>query len=158
MSDMQMPQRTPDHDKLDFMVGEWKTREVHAPSPWMPQGGTGEGTCSIKWGVGNLVLIHEYKSKGAMGAFEGHGVETYDADRKSYVHHWFDSMKPSGMMSLGRIEAGDVIYNNEMETPMGKMKMKMVTHKVSDKEFTFTINMEQGGKWTPGMTITYTKA
>lgn len=158
MGEMPMPKRTPEHDKLNFMVGEWKTREVHSPSPWMPQGGTGEGTSSIKWGLGKMALIHEYRSKGAMGAFEGHGVETYDADKKVFVHTWFDSMKPSGMTSHGHIEGKDLIYQTEMDTPQGKMKMKMVTHPVSEKEYTFTINMEMGGKWVPGMTITYVKA
>jgi len=160
MSDMKdmMPQRTPEHDKLNFMVGEWKTRETHAPSPWNPAGGTGEGTSTIKWGLGKLALIHDYHSKGAMGSFDGHGVETYDANSKSFVHTWFDSMKPSGMVSHGHIEAGDIVYLSEADTPQGKMKMKMITHPVSPTEYTFTIHMDQGGKWVQGMAITYVKA
>jgi hypothetical protein len=159
MGDMAMPQRTPEHDRLNFLVGEWKTREVHAPSPWLPQGGTGEGRSTTRWGVGNMSLITDYKSKGAMGpSFEGHGVLTYDPAKKTYVGWWFDSMNPVGMATPGHFEGTDLIQHGECDSPEGKMKFRMVTHPVSADEHTFTIYGDQGGKWAEMMTITYVKA
>ncbi len=155
---MAPPQRTAEHDKLNFMVGEWKTREVHAPSPWMPQGGTGEGRATSRWGVGNMVLISDYASKASSGfGFEGHGLMTYDPNRKAYVSHWIDSMAPIGQESVGRFEEKDLILQSQCETPEGKMKMRMVAHPVSANEYTFTLDSEQGGKWATMMTITYVR-
>lgn len=156
---MQMAKRTAEHDKLNFMVGEWKTREVHAPSPWLPQGGTGEGRATYKWAVGKLCLVQEYRSKGALGeAFEGLGVETYDAARKAHVHWWFDGCSGTGMESKGFFEGSDLVHQGAMDSPEGSMKFKMVTHPVSPKEFTFIMSMEMEGKLVPGMTITYVRA
>jgi hypothetical protein len=157
MGMMEMPTRTAEHDKLNFYIGEWKTKEVHQPSPWAPNGATGEGRCVTKWGVAKLCLLTEYKSKSGMGEFEGHAVQTWDPTKKDYVNYWFDSMMPQGMESRGRIEGSDLILMSSCETPEGTMKMKMVSHPVSEKEYTLTLQMDQGGKWTEMMSITYTK-
>jgi hypothetical protein len=159
MEAMPMPQRTPEHDKLNFMAGTWKTREVHAPAPWAPQGGTGEGQATFRWTLGNLFLIQEYRSKGSMGmTFEGHGLMTFDANAKRYTSWWFDSMSAGGMQQFGHLEGKDLIFQGECDSPMGTMKMKMVTRPVSATEFTFTMDMDQGGKWVNMMKITYVKA
>jgi len=159
MGSMPMPQRTAEHDKLNFMVGEWKVREVHSPSPFMPQGGTGEGRTSIKWMIGNLVLTNDYHSKGSMGdKFEGYGLYTYDTQKKDYINYWFDNVAPTGMSMHGHFEANDLIFQGEHETPGGKMKMRMVSHPVSKDEWTFTMHMDMGGKMVPMMTITHVRA
>ena len=158
MGDMPMPQRTAEHDKLNFMVGEWKTREVFPPGPMAPQGGTGEGTTTIKWKVGSMVLTNDYRSKGFMGqAFEGFGLYSYDPMKKEYLNYWFDTMASAGMVSRGRFEGTDLIFLGENETPGGKMKFRMVTHPVSKDEFTFTIHMDIGGKMTLMMTVTHVR-
>jgi hypothetical protein len=159
MGDMPMAARTAEHDKLNFQVGEWKTREVHNPSPFMPQGGTGEGRATIKWQVGNLVQTNDYHSKGAMAEkFEGFGLTTWDAEKKNYVNYWFDNVMPTGMVMRGHIEAGDLILQGGCETPHGTMQMRIVTHSVSRDEFKMSMSMEMEGKMVPMMTITYARA
>lgn len=153
-----MPQRTAEHERLSAFVGEWKTREVHQPTPWLPQGGTGEGRSVTRWGVNNLCTIVDYKSQGVMGTFEGHGVETWDPNRKAYVTTWFDSMMPVGMQMIGRFEGDDYVSHSEFDTPEGKCKMRSIAKWKSKDEYTFSMAMDMGGKWVDTMTITYVRA
>ena len=160
MSDeMCMFKRTAEHDRLNYLVGEWKTRETHHPSPWLPNGGTGEGRCTTRWGVGNLCLLTDYRSKGPSGsAFEGHAVDTWDPVKKVYQSWWFDNMAPTGMRMAGRYEGDDLVSHAEIETPKGTMRMRMISHPISASSYVAKMDMEIEGKWVPTMEITYVRA
>jgi hypothetical protein len=105
-----------------------------------------------------MMLISDYKSKASAGfGFEGHGLITWDPNRKAYVSWWYDSMSPHAQESVGRFEGADLILHSQFDSPKGPMKMRMVSHPVSANEYTFTMEMDEGGKWVTGMTVTYVK-
>jgi hypothetical protein len=48
--------------------------------------------------------LTDYRSKGPTGqAFEGHGVDTWNPEKKVYQSWWFDNMSPTGMLMAGRL-------------------------------------------------------
>jgi len=159
MSDeMCMAKRTPEHDRLNYYVGEWKTRETHYPSPWLPKGGTGEGRATARWAIGNLFLVTDYHSKGSMGGeFEGHSVDTWDPVNKVLKAWWFDSMSTGAMVMTGRFEGDDVVTHSEVETPEGKTRFRSISHRISQNEYEWTMEMEVGGKMTPTMKVHYVR-
>ncbi len=152
------PRRTAEHEQLDFMAGEWKTKEEYPPAPWMPKGGSGEGHATIRWAVDGLCLVTDYQTKGSMGdSFEGHGVMGYDPDAKVYVGHWYDSRMPTGTEGRGSIEGTSLVLHYRHRTPEGEQEIRSITTPVSEKEFRMTGSSLVDGKWVEAVRITYVR-
>lgn len=156
-----MPKPSPEMEKLSkWLVGTWKTDEKHEPSEWMPQGGTGKGTETVRPGPGGLSVIADYKSQGAMGSFVGHGLTWWDTKEKAYKSLWCDSMSPAGceMSGTGRWQGKDLVFTSTGEFNGKKVRTKMFYTDITTTSFTFAMDMAVGGgpsKRT--MTIKYNK-
>ena len=68
---MAMPKPTPQMKDLRDMVGTRSTDEHFDVSPFMPSGGSGTGTSTVRLGPGGFSVLMEQRSKSAMGAFSG---------------------------------------------------------------------------------------
>ena len=128
----------------------------------MPKGGKGSGTAVITSGPGALSLIENYRSKGAMGTFSGHGVFWWDDKAQGYKSIWCDDMTPNGCAvanGLGKWEGENLVFEDEQEM-MGK-KQAMKTTLTSAKPGAVSLTMEGGEPGSPMkkfMTIKYEKA
>lgn len=150
------PQRGEAHDQLDFMEGRWSTREEYPPAPWMPGGGSGEGSATIRWMVGRLVLISEYRTEGSMGGlFEGHGLMTWAPDASAYVGYWFDNMMPTGIRGEGSFEDGKLTITYRRGEGEEAGEIRSVTTRISENEFTMVGSSRMDGAWVEAVRITY---
>ncbi len=152
---------SPEMQKLVKMfAGTWDTTEKHEPSEYFTQGGTGTGTDTTKAGPGGNSLIGDYRSKGAMGSFTGHGVIYWDAKRKVYSSVWCDSMSPEGceVGATGKWEGNDLVFVAEGEMMGKKYQMKQVYTDIKPDSFTFHIDTsESGAPMKRMMTIQYAR-
>ena len=143
---------------LDFMVGDWQNRQEYPPSTWLPEGGTGEGSATIRWEVGGLCLVTSYRTKGSMGdLFEGHGITSFDPGENIYIGWWFDSMMPTGAEGRGRLEDGSLVLHFHHKIPGGFNDILSITSPVSESEFRVMGSTLVVGKWVEAVRITYIK-
>ena len=115
----QMPQPTDQHRRLHALAGEWEGDETIAPSPWGP-GGPARGRSTISVAVDGFFLVQDYvEEKAGRTVFRGHGIFGWDAESKTYVWYWVDSMgQPPAAPSRGRWEGDTLIF--ESSSPRGK--------------------------------------
>lgn len=155
------PQPSPEIQKLIKMfAGTWSTSEKFDPSEFMPQGGTGSGSETIKGGPGGNSLVNDYRSRGSMGAFAGHGIIFWDAKRQIFSSVWCDSMSPNGCDTgiTGKWEGDDLVFNSESEMMGKKVQQKQVYTDIKPTSFTFYIDTStDGGPIKRTLTIKYTK-
>lgn len=153
---MAPPQRSTEHDRLDFMEGTWKTTETYPPAPWMPSGGSGRGEATIAWKLNRMALVTEYRTEGSMGfTFEGHGLMTWDPVGNAYMGYWFDSMMPTGAAGRGQFEDGQLVILYKHQTPQGEMQIRSVARKVSSDEFEMVGSSLVKGEWMEAVRIKY---
>jgi Protein of unknown function (DUF1579) len=160
---MPMPTPSPEMTKLiKTLSGNWTVTEKHEPSPMMPKGGTGKGSATIKAGPGQLSLVENYQSSGAMGAsFKGMGTWWWDPKAQAFRGLWCDNMTPNGCDTSGSTKwEGDKLVG----TMQGDMGGQMMTMRFTYSDFqpdSFVMTMEMGpdaSKMQKAMTVTYTKA
>ncbi|HXN22446.1 MAG TPA: DUF1579 family protein [Candidatus Dormibacteraeota bacterium] len=145
---------------IKMFGGMWSTSEKIEASEFMPQGGTGSGTDSMKAGPGGNSLVNDYRSRGSMGSFAGHGIIFWDAKRQAFSSVWCDSMSPNGCESgmSGKWEGDDLVFNSETEMMGKKVQSKQVYTDIKPASFTFYIDSStDGGPIKRAMTIKYTK-
>ena len=74
-----------EHDKLNFLAGEWNTLDKVSPNPYGP-GSESTGKISYHWEMENLWLVLDYNGEiEPMGVVISHGLMSYDPESKEYV-------------------------------------------------------------------------
>jgi hypothetical protein len=143
--EMMLPSKPgPEMEKIKFQMGTWKTQEKHEQGPGFA-GGEGKGTMTVRPGPGGLSLITEYTSKGAIGAFSGHGLTLWDAEAKVYKNYWVDNFTAGSMEMTGGWEGKDFVLKGQMKY-MGKaFTMKEVLTDITPNSFTLKMYMSEGG-------------
>lgn len=158
-----MPAVKPAPELVKFtkaVAGNWTTAEKHEASPFMPAGGsTGMGV--LRPGPGGMSLVLDYKSKGDMGPFAGHGVTWWNASQKAFTGLWCDSMGPACVVGgSGKWDGDSVVFNQTMDDGGGhKMSMRSTYTDITPNSFTYKMAVgPEGGELKPWMTIKYTRA
>jgi hypothetical protein len=86
-----LPKPGPEHDLFKMDEGTWDAVVELTPPGAPPM--TSKGTQVDTVACGGLCLVTEFKGEMMPGmAFEGHGLTTYDRNKKKYVGSWTDSM------------------------------------------------------------------
>jgi hypothetical protein len=153
-----MPKASPEMQKLvKTLAGSWTTSERFEASDMMPKGGTGNGHATFRPGPGGLSLVEDYRSRGGMGAFAGHGVIWWDANAQGYKSVWCDNMSPVCQVAngLGKWEGNDLVFNDEMEMEGKKTQMKEAYTDIKSSSMTMTMDTAQGGPMKRFLTIKY---
>jgi hypothetical protein len=111
---MEQPKPTPEHKKLERLVGEWAGEEKIAGSPHTTET-TADGTFEFRMDLGGLFAIAEYVEKaGGKTLMAGHGVIGWDAKKKNYTLHWFDTFgSPPGGPSTGNWQGDALKFHQE---------------------------------------------
>jgi len=156
-----MPKPSPEIQKLiKMLAGTWSASEKVEPSEFMPQGSSGSGTDTVKAGPGGNSLVSDYRSKGPMGSFSGHGIIYWDPKRQVYSSVWCDSMSPEGceVGATGKWEGDNLVFNAEGEMVGKKFRSKQVYTDIKPDSYTFYIDSSMdGGPMKRFLTITYTR-
>lgn len=152
-----MPKPAPEMKDLRDFIGTWSSDETFQPSPWMPSGGTGSGTNTVRSGPGGFTVLMEQRSKSAMGPFAGHGVLTWDPNEKTYKFVWADSMSPGVMIETGRKEGDNLVFTGETMMAGKKISVRDVIADRTPTSYTLTSYMNDGSGEKKAMTIKFTK-
>jgi len=130
--------RTAEHERLDFLVGEWQT----TVAPLQEGGEQLHGVMSCAWRIGGLWLEERIRLE-----FPGRGVResleliTYDPSRKMYVGTWQDNLSARSTPFVGEwLEDGTFVMTANLQGADGNSVSTTVRYtRISDTE----IHMEQ---------------
>lgn len=145
-----MPKPGPEHQKLHYFVGEWKTTGDMKPGPMGP-GGKFTSTDHNQM-LGDFFLVINSDGSGAMGNFKEVAVLGYDSAKKSYTYNAFNSMGEHEVSS-GQVSGDTWTWlSPEQEMAGKKMKGRFILKEASPTEYTFKFDMSvNGGEWQNAM-------
>ena len=152
---------SPEMQKLQFMIGEWRTAETFAPSDWAPKGGTGNGRARVRWGAGKKFMLENYMSRNqAFGPFAGQATFWYDQKAKAYRSFWCDGMMGcEDSFGSGHWDGDRFIVEGEHEFEGKKMKARLTVYDIKPDSFGWMEETSMdGGPMKKSMSIQYTRA
>lgn len=129
----------PPHAEFKKLEGNWKTKSTMFEDPTNPQ--VSEGTAEFRVILGGRYLQQLFHGEFAGQKFEGMGLQGYDNAKKKFVSSWIDTMGTGILNTEGVIDekTQTMTETGEMATPIGAMKMRMITKYDSDDQFTLTM-------------------
>ncbi|MGA8891473.1 MAG: DUF1579 family protein [Anaeromyxobacteraceae bacterium] len=153
------PRPGPDHARLGFFVGKWKTTGVINDSPFMP-GGKFTETSDCQWFSGNFSVVCRTKGKGPAGPMEAMAIMGWSGEEKVYVFYGVES-NPMAWATVPRGTYADGTWTFEDESRMGgqMVKSRYVIKQVDGKGYTSTWSiLGQDGQWKVLMEATSKRA
>ena len=153
---MAMPKPAPEMKELRALLGVWTTDEQFEATPVSPAG-TGSGTNTVRLGPGGFSVLMDQRSKGTMGAFNGHGVYSWVPDQKMYKAAWVDSMTPGLQAETGHKEGENLVFTGETMMAGKKVSIRDVWSDFTPTSHTLTSYMNDGSGEKKVMTIKLTK-
>lgn len=149
----------PEHKRLQRLVGKWNAKVTsYCPTADKPE--VSEGTAEFKSVLGGRFVVEHFQTTLQGKPYEGLGVLGYDNAQKKYTGAWIDNMGTGIMHTKGEWDEATKTSTEtgEMISPMGPMKMKMVTKVVDDDKFTYTMYwLGPDGGENKMMEIVYTR-
>jgi hypothetical protein len=89
---MERVRMTPELALLGRLVGEWRVISTIPPGPW-GEGGSSEGSASIRWKAG-IWLNQEFDcDMPLMGPYAGFGMITWIPEESAYRLWWFSNVQ-----------------------------------------------------------------
>lgn len=160
---MQMPKASPELLKAQkYLVGTWKVTGKILDEQWAPGGATGSGMETARKGPGGFSIISDSKMNwGKMGPMQGHGVTSWDDQKKAFTGIWCDNWAAKcESMGDGKWEGDSLVFNVDMDMGNGqKVPTRMTANNFTDKGYDWKMEVSDGkGGWKPEMTLRYEKA
>ena len=111
---MEQPKPTAEHKKLEKLEGKWVGEEMIQGSPHTTEP-KARGTFDFRMDLGGLFALVDYVEKsGSKTLMAGHGVIGWDAKKKNYTLHWFDTFgSPPGAPGTGQWENDTLKFHQE---------------------------------------------
>jgi hypothetical protein len=155
-----LPKPGPEHALLKDDVGTWDAVVEPMAAPGAPPM-TSKGVETNTLGCGGMCLITEFKGEMMPGmSFDGHGLTTWDPNKKKYVSTWTDSMSQGLMISESTWDPATHTVTGYAEGPdmTGKVTKMRATTEYKDDTRVFTMfGPGPDGKEAPTLRITYTR-
>ena len=156
-----MPKPGPEHAIFKMDVGTWDAVVEVSPTPGAPPM-TSKGVEVSTVGCGGLCLITDFKGDLMPGVpFHGHGVMTWDAQKKKYVGTWTDSMSQGLAQTEGTYDPNTKKSEGLMEGPDATGKVvksrSVVDYRGDGSRVMTAFSPGPDGKEFQMMKITYTK-
>jgi hypothetical protein len=155
----EMPKPTKENEWLEQFAGEWTTEsEMYMVPEQPPIKATGEETARM---IGGFWLMAENKGKVFEMPMTGILTVGYDAEKKSYVGTWIDSMTGYMWKYAGTVDDQGKALTLETRGPCPKRPGELSNFKevleLKDKDHkVFTSSMqEEDGSWTKMVTMNY---
>jgi len=152
------PKPGPEHARLGYYVGKWKTEGEMKPSPMGP-GGKMTGTDTCEWFEGHFSVICRSEGTGPWGPTKSIGILGYSTDEKVYTYYGVDN-SPMTMATVpkGTVQGKTWTYMDESMMGGKKVKSRVTINEVSPTEYTFKYELQgPDGKWAPSMESKSTK-
>ncbi len=142
------PKPGPEHQRLGYFVGKWKTEGTVAENPYMP-GGKMSSTDDCQWFEGKFAVVCRSQGKGPSGPTRGLGIMGYSAAEKAYVYYGIEN-NPMTMTTVprGTVEGDTWTYSDESKMGDKVVKSRYVIKEVDKKSYTFKYEMQgPDGQW-----------
>lgn len=140
----------PEHKRLGYFVGKWKTEGEMKPGPMGP-GGKMTSTDTCEWFEGKYSVVCRYEGTGPMGPSKAMGIIGYNPEEKVYTYYAVDNTS----MNMASVPKGTVKGDTWTYTDQGTMggssyKTRVIIKEVSPTQQTFRMEMQgSDGKWVP---------
>jgi hypothetical protein len=154
----QAPKPGPEHARLGYFVGKWKTEGEAKPGPMGP-GGKMTGTDTCEWYDGRFSVVCRSDGTGPWGPTKSIGILGYSTEEKVYTYYGVDN-SPMTMATVpkGTIQGKTWSYTDESMMGGKKTKSRVTINEVSPTEYTFKMELQGAdGKWAPMMESKSTK-
>ena len=157
MARMQAGKTNENHERLDYMVGDWKC-SVKMWELGQPPMET-SGTCKNEWVLQKHYVRTVYQGNFMGMPFEGAGITGYDNITKRYFSTWTDTMSTGVMIEYGQYDetTKTYTYTGEFDSPMGeKMSSRSEIRVLSKDKHILTMHHgKDATSLTKVMEITY---
>ncbi len=142
-----MPKAQPEHQKLHYFVGEWKSEGEMRASPFGPAGKY--TSTDHNYMLGDFYLVMQSEGSGPMGPIKEIAMMGYDPKAKQYTYEGFNSMGEHES-SLGILSGNTWTWTSpEQEIGGKKAKGRFILKEASPTSFTYTFESSvNGGPWT----------
>jgi Protein of unknown function (DUF1579) len=152
------PKPSPEHKILQERVGTWDAALQMWMGPGEPQKSTGAETNRM---LGEFHLLSTFEAKDMMGGpFEGHGILSWDPNKKKFVSIWVDTMEPTPAVMEGThdAKAHTLTFTGEIMMNGQRAKMRQVATSKDADHATFEMyTTGPDGKEAKMMQIDYTR-
>jgi hypothetical protein len=141
-----MPKPQPEHQKLHYLVGEWKSEGEMKASPFGPAGKF--TSTDHNQMLGDFYLIMHSDGSGPMGPIKEVAVIGYDVKAKEYTYNGYSSLGEHDT-SNGSISGSTWTWlSPEQEMGGKKVKGRFIMKEVSPTAYTYTFDTStDGGTW-----------
>jgi Protein of unknown function (DUF1579) len=146
------------HSEFRRLVGRWNCEMKLYADPKTPK--TSKASASFRLLMGGRYLQQQFAGTMAGQPFHGMGITGYDNAQKKYVGTWIDDTGTGIMATQGTYDpkTQTLTETGTTSSPLGPMKLKMVSKYFSNDKFLFTMSMAIPGGEQKMMEITYTRA
>lgn len=142
------PKPGPEHERLGYFVGKWKSEGTVSENPFMPTGKfTSSDSC--EWFEGKFAVVCRSQGKGPSGPTRGLGIMSYSAAEKVYLYYGVEN-NPMAMTTVprGTVEGDTWTYVDESKMGDQTVKSRYVIKQVDKKSYTFKYEMQgPDGQW-----------
>ena len=155
--EMVLPTPGPELDVLKADVGTWDVEIKTWAGPGEPTVTKGKETNRM---LGGFWLLTDFEGNMFGMDFQGHGMYSYDAEKKQYVGSWVDSLSPSKMDMAGQYDKAKKTMTMEgMAAGMDGTPVKhvLMTRYKEDGTRTMSMHMQAGEDMTKIFEMTYAK-
>jgi hypothetical protein len=147
------PCSAPDHRRLDFMLGNWRTGD-----PGNATVAAAEGESTVEPMLDGCIL-HEHRNLSRQGKrlFDGDAYWGYDSTTKHWLLVYVDDQSHMQVYE-GSEEAGHLAFYRERPDPDGKLLLiRIVYAPASPSGYTQVLERsgDHGATWQPGGVTTY---
>lgn len=154
-----LPKPGKEHEWLKIFEGNWTTDGECAGEPGKPPLKM-KGSASGK-SLGGFWAVLENRGEAFGTPFVGLLTLGYDPEKKKYVGTWIDSMTSVHWRYEGSVDASGKVLTLDTQGPnhkTGKLEKFQEKVEIKDKDtWIFTSSMNEDGKWTQFMKMTYSR-
>lgn len=148
----------PEHKRLGFFVGKWRSEGELKPGPMGP-GGKFSGTDTCEWFEGGFSVVCRSEGQMPSGPSRSLGILGYNAEEKVYTYYGVDNTAMT-MVSVpkGTLKGDTWTYTDEGTMGGQSFKTRVTIKQLSPTSQSFLMEMQgPEGKWMPVMESRGTK-
>lgn len=156
--EMQLPKPGPEFDVFKPEIGTWDVEIKTWAGPGEPTVSKGKETNRM---LGGFWMLADFQGNMMGLDFKGHGLYSYDAEKKRYVGTWVDSLSPTKMEMIGKYDKDNKTMTYEGMAPGadGKpAKHILETKHKNDGTRVMTMHVQAGESKMKVFEMSYTKA
>jgi hypothetical protein len=154
----QPPKPGPEHQRLAYFVGKWKSEGEIKPGPMGP-GGKVTSNDNCEWFEGHYSVVCRSEGTTPMGPTKSLGILGYNNEEKVYTYYATDNTSMNmASVPKGRVKGDTWTYTDEGMMGGKKMKSRVIIKELSPTSYSFKMDMQgPDGKWMPVMESMNTK-